>query len=477
MERLLAGFAPGRAPDRSGYEDLFRYLLEGFLSRQSRHGARARYPGLPSSHGVAIDDLEGFSRSAPLWGAWVRSGRPGAVVLRTGQIVDLAGEFRRGLLAGTDPESAEYWGDVRDRDQRIVEASDVALGLWLFRSRVWDELRAPEKTRVVSWLRQVHGKDVWDNNWHLFPVLVHAVLRSLGEAGDADGAARHYARLREFHRGDGWFSDGPGEVFDYYNAWGIHYALAWLGRIDPAWDPGFLAGVRREFLAGYRTLIGPAGFPVLGRSVCYRIAVTAPLVLGQETDPRVVSPAEARRGLDATWSYFIGRGALDGGRVTQGYFGDDARTLESYSGPASPLWSARSLIAAFSLPEESPFWSSPAGRLPVEEASYELDLGPPGWRVTGDRGSGAIRIEVLANREARDEPLEEMGGLDRLLGRLLRTARRPSNRKARYGRRFYGSDAPFCCGEPREEFAKASAGPAEVAGGTGGRRRSYFFRV
>jgi hypothetical protein len=444
METLLAGFGPGRAPDRLSYENLFRYFLEGFENHRSGQGARAWYPGLPSRHGASIDGLEGFSRSAPLWGAWVRSGRPRTVVLSTGGTLDLAGTFRRGLLAGTDPASPEYWGAVRDRDQRIVEAADVALSLWLFRASVWDELREPEQERVDSWLRQVHGKDVWDNNWHLFPVLVDAVQRSLGREGDPAGAARHYARLTTFHRGEGWFSDGPGEVFDYYNAWGIHYGLAWLGRIDPSRDPEFLATVRSKFLAGYRYLIGPSGFPVLGRSVCYRIAVPAPLVFGQETDPQVVSPGEARRGLDVIWSYFATRGALHGGNVTQGYFGADARVLENYAGPASGLWSTRSLIAAFSLPEDSAFWRTPGAALPVEEASYQLDLVPPGWRLTGDRGTGVIRIEVLANRAAEDEPLEEPGVFDQIVGGLLRTPRRPGNRKAGYGRRFYSSDHPFC---------------------------------
>jgi hypothetical protein len=448
MEELLAGFGSGRSPDQLCYEDLFRYFLAGFQRHRSRLGARAFYPGLPSRHGAAIDGLEGFSRSAPLWGAWVRSGRPRAVVLPAGRSVDLPGEFRRGLLAGTDPTSPEYWGSIGDRDQRIVEAADIALALWLFRPFVWDELRESDKEKVDSWLRQVHGKGVWDNNWHLFPVLVDAVQRSLGRKGDPAGAALHSARIREFHRGEGWFSDGPEGVFDYYNAWGIHYALAWLERVDPSWNPEFLRVVRPEFLAGYRSLIGPAGFPFLGRSACYRMAVPAPLVFGQESDPHIVSPGEARRGLDAIWTYFVTRGALRGGVPTQGYFGSDARILEPYSGPASALWSTRSLVAAFSLPEDAPFWKAPATRLPVEEASYEVELRTPGWRVSGDRESRSIRIEIPGNGNSEDEPLDEPGALDRIVGRLFRTARRPENRRAKYGRRFYRSDEPLCGGPP-----------------------------
>ena len=39
-------------------------------------------------------------------------------------------------------------------------------------------------------------------------------------------------------------------------------------------DKAFIANVRRQFLTTYAYLIGPRGFPVLGRSVCYRMAAS-----------------------------------------------------------------------------------------------------------------------------------------------------------------------------------------------------------
>lgn len=443
-EAIPAGFERGASPDRIAYENLFRYFLEGFERHRSLLGARACYPGLPSRHGASIDQLEGFSRSAPLWGAWVRSGRPRVIPLSRGRMVDLVEEFRRGLIAGTDPTSDEYWGNIQDRDQRIVEASDIALSLWLFRDTVWADLPEPEKRRVVSWLRQVHGREVFDNNWHLFPVLVDAVLGSLGRANDPIGAAEHYARFKTFYRGDGWFSDGPGDVCDYYNAWGIHYLLYWLQQVDGSWDREFLSGVRTKFLSTYRYLIGPAGFPILGRSVCYRMAAPVPLVFGQETDPATVSPAEARRALDVTWTYFIQRGALHEGNVAQGYCGADPRVLDNYSGPASCLWSVRSLVVAFSFSEDAPFWQSSAGRLPVEKGSYQINLEPCGWRITGRRESLAIAIENLRSGKAGGAALVDYGLVRRVAGALLRKPFRPENREAKYDRKRYSSNEPFC---------------------------------
>lgn len=450
------GARAAEPPSREDYARLFRYFVGGFEARRSPAGARAYFPGRPSSHGRDVDALEGFSRSAPLWAAWVSSGRPGAIRLADGRLVRLDEEFRRGLLAGTDPKSPEYWGGIGDLDQRIVEASDVALSLWLLRRQVWARLDARQKARVAAWLGQVDGKAVHDNNWHLFPVFIDAVLRSLDAPRDEARARLHYDRFKRFYRGGGWFSDGPGEVFDFYNAWGIHYQLYWLSRVAPDWDAAFIARARREFLSSYRLLIGPAGVPILGRSVCYRLAASAPLILGQGSRPGEVPPSTARRALDATWSYFIARGALRDGNVTQGYCAGDPRVLDDYSGPASCLWSTRSLVAAFSFPESSPFWTQPPGRLPVEEGDYALSVPEIGWTIVGERASGSVRILKA--------------GAPAWLGTARRwlAAAAPRSRlglwRAQYGLGEYGSAAPYCgcalpdgrqrSGEPLREIVR-----------------------
>ena len=384
-ERLLDGFKADAPPAEQDYEQLFQYFVEGFEAHRSAAGALTTYDGLPSRHGRRADAFEGFSRSAPLWGAWVSSGRPASVRLSDGADVDLIDTFRQGLLAGTDPAGDEYWGDVADLDQRIVEASDVALSVWLFRDSVWGGLSATEKAQVVQWLRQSENRRVPDSNWHLFPVFINAVLRSLHVEAATVASRAHYARFKTFYRGDGWFSDGPADAFDYYNAWGIHYQLYWLDLVDPAWDHAFIAKTRTAFLATYPYLMGPSGFPILGRSVCYRMAAAAPLVFGQATNPDEISPVDARRAIDSVWRFFIRQGALEDGNVSQGYCGPDPRILDNYSGPASCLWALRSLIVAFALPSDAPLWRSPAGSLPVER--HDVFGTDPGRPLDRDRES------------------------------------------------------------------------------------------
>lgn len=442
-DALLAGFRGVAAPTREAYADLFRYFVIGFMAHRSPLGAHADHAGWGSYNGAAMDRLEGFSRTVPLMAAWLGGGRAAHVALADGTRVDLAATLRAGLLAGTDPSSKEYWGAIRHWSQAIVEAADIALALWLSRAQLWDALAPAERERVAAWLLQVNGKRIPDNNWHLFVVQVNAVLAALGAPHDRAEAERHYARARSFHRGNGWFRDGeaadtPG--FDYYNAWGFHYHLQWLARIDPQFDAAFIDDAFRAFATSYRYFIGPAGLPMLGRSACYRMAAPAPLVFAQATHPDLVSPGEARRALDTVWQHFIRRGAVARGNVTQGYHGPDPRLLEDYSGPASCLWSLRSLVAAFALPDEDAFWQSRPTPLPVERSDYRLHLHVPGWTLVGRQANHSIRIET----GHPDAPaLEPYTLSNRIAGAFARLPHRPKNIPAKYHRAHYDSTAPY----------------------------------
>ena len=445
----LSGFSSGSTPANEDYDNLFRYFVQGFETHKSKAGGLAFFSGLPSTNGARSDALEGFSRSAPLWAAWVNSGRENTVRLQSGVTVDLTDEFRRGLLAGTNPSSADYWGTIADHDQRIVEAADIALSLWLLKARVWPALSSAQKTQVAAWLQQAASHLPYDNNWRLFPAFVSLVLDNLGVATDRRNADTNYQRFKQFYRGDGWFSDGlSGEGkaarFDYYNAWEMHYRLYWIERVAPDFDTPFIQRARREFLHSYKYLIGPQGFPVMGRSVCYRMAAVAPLIFGQQTDPAEIAPAEARRGLDATWSYFIQRGALEEGNVTQGYCAADPRILDNYSGPASCLWALRSLVVAFAQPPASNFWIVAPGKLPVEIASYSVSVPATQWTITGDLPTSTIQIHKPGRDPHSAPPLESYGLLRQAAGALFRRPFRPKNEAAKYDAGVYDSAHPFC---------------------------------
>jgi hypothetical protein len=438
---LRRRFSGAGASEEANYVWLFRYLLTGFLEWRSQDGARAAYPGLLSNHGADIDAIEGFSRFAPLIAAWLAGGRPAMVETLNGKPTDLAELLRQGLVAGTDPNGSGYWGLPSKTDQRICEAADIALALWLSRDRVWARLDAAEQDRIVAWLRALALFKVHDNNWHLFPVLILLALRHLKAKDLPASGLGHYARIREFHRGAGWYADGRELKIDYYNAWGFHYPLFWFGELASGRDAAILGQELREFATSLSFLISPAGLPMIGRSITYRMALPAPLIAAQRRHPETIAPGLARRALAAVWAHFIERGALRAGIVTQGYEGVEPDLVDAYSGPASPLWSLRSLILAFYEPSGARFWAAPLQPLPIEEKDYSLSIPSIGWRVEGRQATG----EIVIRREGKVDHarFERLSWRERL--RALRgfPAERRANNRARYLRAEYSSTRPF----------------------------------
>jgi hypothetical protein len=358
--------------------------------------------------------------------------------------VDLGELFATGLDAGTDPGSPEFWGQIADRDPSIVEAADVALALWVSRDGVWSELPQRTQRQIADWLGSVNGKKTVDNNWHLFIVLINAVLSDLDQAHDEKEMHARYSRFKQFYRSDGWYSDGPDDKFDYYNAWGIHYALNWVRQIRPGFDADFLAESSAQFNSSFKYFFGPHGFPIMGRSVCYRMAAPVPLIQSVALADGSVPPAQARRALDLIWRFFIAKGAVSDGTCTQGYGRPDPRILDGYSGPASPLWSLRSLVAAVAIPESDAFWQLPAEPLPVEVGDFEFEIKAIGWRVRGERATGDVCVYPASSRPDSETRMQPYPWGRRLLDRVRNQVMRPDNISAKYHRRVYCSREPFC---------------------------------
>jgi hypothetical protein len=454
-ESLADDFRKQEPLSAASYERLFRYFLEGFEAYRTPSGALADYPGLPSKHDRRADQLEGFSRMAPLMAAWLSAGREQVLTVSDGHTVALPALLASAVTEGTNPASPDYWGHMQDRDQRIVEAADIALTLWLTRDLVWNKLDPETRESIAQWLQEVNGKQVRDGNWQLFVVLVNAVLLDLDcDQGNRDEMLAQYKRFKHLYRGEGWFADGDethGEAFDFYNAWSMHYWLYWLNRIDPDLDGAFIDQALDEFLASYKYLFGAEGFPIFGRSICYRMALPAPLVFGHVEHPDQVSAGEARRAMDTIWQYFAQHGSLKAGTVTQGYCGADPRILDHYMGPASCNWSLRSLVAALALPEDSEFWNTPGQPLPVELGDYRKALGPTGRVAVGEQSRARIslvRSDIVD--DIMDKPLPEPAALhpytlkDRWHEMKHCRVLRPHNKKAGYHQKVYRSDVTFC---------------------------------
>jgi hypothetical protein len=443
--------------DEARYRKLFEYFVAGALANAK--GASVHYAGYPSLRGYSRSGLEGFARISPMMAAWISSGRPPLVATGSGsKRVDLVRFLREAVLSGTDPSSPHYWGDIEGiNDQRIVETPDIARMLWLTRSEIWFKLSRREQQQIATWLKQASARKIgYDNNWLLFPAVVNAFLKGAGYQRGAD--YRSYWEFKNSsYKEAGWFTDGPKGKVDFYNAWGISYELLWLHLMDPALDRAFISKALLDSANLTSHLISPRGIPILGRSLCYRTAVQSPMIAASLLSPNSVAPGMSRRALNVTWDYFVRGGALKAGALTMGYFGDDPRIVDSYSGPGSCHWGLRSLTLAFMAKPDHPLWTQAEQPLPVERGDYRMTFKRLGWTVTGSRKDLEITVSTRA-RGAKLSALKPHADGSRMLEFLLQRPCRPGNGEAKYGLSRYSAVRPLngLLANPSEESSLAT---------------------
>lgn len=375
---------------RAHWEAVADRLLDGLLPYATPDFAQYRLPGPPSHSGAWSDGLEGFARSF-LLAAFRIAGSAG----RVGPA--LVERYAAGLAAGTDPHHPEHWPAIADRAQPMVEAASIALALHESRPWLWDRLDDGVRGRVAEWLGRFVGATANDSNWRLFQVITEEFLASVGAPHSRAEIDAGLARLDDWYRGGGWYTDGDGKKFDYYNAWALHlYPVLWARIAGPRADPGTVSRHRyrlREFLGVHQHFFGSDGAPVhQGRSLTYRFAAAAPLWAGVLADATPLPPGVTRRLASGTLRHFTERGAPDErGLLTLGWYRPFGGVLQRYSGPASPYWASKAFLGLL-LPADHPVWTAPEEPGPVDTTDTVLALPAPGWLIHSTASDGIVRL-------------------------------------------------------------------------------------
>ncbi|AJR08458.1 DUF2264 domain-containing protein [Photobacterium gaetbulicola] len=433
---------------RQQCDDLVRYVAEAFEHYAVWDYTHAYYPGRPSQQNARTDAMEGCSRVIPTLAAWLSRQKGTSTMLNglNGQPLDIALWLKKAFLAGTDPAHPGYWGELHDYDQRICESADLALALWLSRETVWTTLTYGQQKQIVAWFKQVNHCQTVDNNWHLFPLTVQLVINSL--TGEDHFDHTRYHRIKEFYVGDGWFRDGAKGNYDYYNAWGFYYSLYWFDQIDPSFDPEFIRASLQAFSKNYRAFFTPVGLPLFGRSACYRLAASAPLLAAVDLNRRHsyrggLHLGEAKRAFRTSLEYFISHGALQYGAPTQGLFGDDARLVDNYSGPASSFWSLRALNIALYCGDRLNLWQAEEHPLEIERGDFSFEIPAIEAKVIGTFKTKEVVVIFQSEYCEQQDPLSrrlERQKLARKIQEILTgRAERPKNNLLRKGITCYSS--------------------------------------
>ena len=78
------------------------------------------------------------------------------------------------------------------------------------------------KRRYIEEFTQLRRVDPPYTNWLLFSSTVECFLRKAGAKSDAYRIVSALRKVEEWYVGDGFYSDGPGFAFDYYNSFVLH---------------------------------------------------------------------------------------------------------------------------------------------------------------------------------------------------------------------------------------------------------------
>ncbi|QJW51926.1 DUF2264 domain-containing protein [Proteus terrae] len=422
-------------------EMLTQYVTQAFHHYQVWGYSHAYYPGSPGQQTARTDALEGVSRVLPLLAAWTVSSKKSTLMGLNQQSFNLPLMIKQSFIHGTDPFHKGYWGKLEDYDQRICEASDLALTLWISREWVWDTLTPASQQQIMTWFEQVNHCEIVDNNWHFFPLTVQFVIKAL--TGKDTIAHWRYERLKEFYVGDGWFRDGAKGNYDYYNAWGFYYSLYWLTQIDPQFDTAFITQSLNTFNQHYLYFMTPKGIPFFGRSACYRLAVSAPLLAGVDLHCPSVKVGEAKRAFESSLRYFISQGALKNGAPTQGLFTHDPRLVDNYSGPASSFWSLRAVIIALYCADRINLWQTPSLPLPIEKDNFRFEIPSIQALVTGVKATQEVSVIFCEDYTEKQTPLtrrlEKQTLVQKVAETVIGQSRRPKNNLLRKGITCYSS--------------------------------------
>ncbi|WP_141207524.1 DUF2264 domain-containing protein [Streptomyces griseorubiginosus] len=340
--------------------------------------------------GRLSDGLEGYARTFLLAAL-----RPDGTTLQ---------RYAEGLAAGV----SGVWPRVEDRRQPLVEAASIAFALRLTRESLWDRLDDGVRQRAAAWLGDALTAEAWPCNWELFPVTVAGFLESVGHEPEACRKAvdRGLTRIEQWYVGDGWYTDGDGRKFDYYNGWAMHlYPVlhAWLARDERLLD--LYGGRLSRHLRYYARLFGADGAPMhQGRSLTYRFATTAPLWLGALTGHTPLPPGETRRLASGALKYFLDRGAVDShGLLTLGWHGPDPAVLQGYSGPASPYWASKGFLGLL-LPADHEVWTAVEEPAPSERADALTPIAAPNWLLQSTASDGVVRLHNHGSEDVRYDP-------------------------------------------------------------------------
>lgn len=382
-------------------------ILDAARQRSTNGGAMVDFAAIPGTAdagaGSPMDRLEGFARTFLL--AALRIAGDPAGTEGTAPLIAHYAEAVRHAIA------QRIWPALTDHSQATVEAASIAIALHLTRDTVWAALGDATRDGVHAWFAQARGTWCADNNHVLLGATLAAFNHAGGFTDGRDTVENALDRMDDWHRADGWYTDGDGRRFDHYNAFAFHWYPFF---IDELMGAGFddRRALHRERLAafvdGYQLLFDARCAPVFqGRSLIYRWATAAPFWMARREGLDMLDPGVTRRLTSGILRHFVDGGSLDTGVLSLGWQREPIPSMvQSYSGPGSPYWAAKGFLG-LALPADDPVWRAAEAPLQIERTDVRRVLDGPRWLIEGRADDGIVRLHNFGSdgHPTRDDPL------------------------------------------------------------------------
>jgi len=305
-----------------------------------------------------IAKMEALSRM--LWGIFP--------LLANGDECENLSFYLTAIRNGTNPEHAEYWGEIHDFDQRCVEMAAFGVGLALLDRRLLAYFSDAEQRNLIAWLNQGKDANIPNNNWNYFPIMVQMGCKQAGLPWDREAVEARFALMEAYYLGDGWYSDGPGRPRDYYVSMAFHYyGLLYANHMADV-DANRCAELRQratQFAGDFITLFSAEGAAVpFGRSMTYRFAEAAFWSAAAFSGLEVYSPGVIKGIVLRHLRSWLKQPIFDrDGVLSIGYHTPNLVMAEDYNAPGSPYWACK-LFLVLALPENHAFWQAEELPLP-----------------------------------------------------------------------------------------------------------------
>lgn len=351
---------------RDDLKKAVRDIIKPLLPLYSKGKSRLHVGDTSACYSSSTVEVEAFSRV--LWGL--------APLLTDGGDDDFAALYREGLARGCDPESDEYWGDVHDYDQLLVEMAAIGLGLILAPEKLWYPLSQRDKDNIYRWLSFVNTKKAWDCNWRLFCVMVNLGFKKVGLPYCDEAVESALNRVEEFYLGDGWYADGINAHSDYYVPFAVYFYLLIYAKENAQDDPERSKLIKERakmFADDFIYFFSEQGSAVAyGRSMTYRFAQAAFWSAYAYAEVDGFSAGEVKgiilRHLRDWFKKPIWN---NDSTLSIGYGYPNLIMTEGYNAPGSPYWALKTMLI-LALGENHPFWQSEELPLPIKDGSRAL---------------------------------------------------------------------------------------------------------